>query len=112
MKRALIVEDSWVILHALELSLTECGIVVVATAGTVAEGLAHIALARFDFALVDLNLGGEMALPVVDALLAAAIPLILTTGYTTAMLPARFAAVPLCLKPYDFDMLREMIAAL
>jgi hypothetical protein len=49
--------------------------------------------------LLDLNLQGEMAIPVADALIARGIPFVLTTGYDQAAIPPRLREAPRCDKP-------------
>ena len=58
-----------------------------------------------DGAVVDLNLRGEMAYPVLDALLERGGPIVLATGYSARTLPTRYADVPRCDKPVDVDWL-------
>jgi len=52
-----------------------------------------------DGAILDINLGGEMAFPVADALLARGVPFVFATGYDAQIIPARFIHVKRCEKP-------------
>jgi hypothetical protein len=75
------------------------------TVGPVATVETALALLRstypIDFALVDINLRGVMAVDVADALMTRGTPFAFTTGYTTSIIPERYANVALLLKPYD-----------
>lgn len=57
--------------------------------------------ARLDGAILDVKLNGAVSLPLVDALIARGIPVILVTGYDVATLPARFAGTPRLPKPFS-----------
>ncbi|KAF1016932.1 MAG: hypothetical protein GAK31_00191 [Stenotrophomonas maltophilia] len=64
-----------------------------------------------DVALLDINLGGEQVYPLADRLLAAGVPCLLTSGYDDNV-PARFAQVPRCAKPYRIEALARQLAGL
>jgi CheY-like chemotaxis protein len=55
-----------------------------------------------DAAILDINLGGVMAYPIADALLARNIPFVFTSGYEDDVLRTRYPQVRNCLKPYLF----------
>jgi CheY-like chemotaxis protein len=52
-----------------------------------------------DGAVVDLNLQGEMAYPVADALRERQIPFVFSTGYDQSAIPPRYGDTPRCEKP-------------
>jgi CheY-like chemotaxis protein len=79
--RILVIEDMWVVAQSYVGLLEELGVVVAGTASTVAEAISLIESASVDAALVDMNLQGEMAYGVVDALNARGIPVVAVTGY-------------------------------
>ncbi len=54
---------------------------------------------RIDSALLDVNLGTNAIWPVVDALLARGVPLVLATGYDVSAIPQAYAHLPRCEKP-------------
>ena len=54
---------------------------------------------QIDGALLDVNLGNEAIWPVVDALLARHVPLVLATGYDASAIPPAYAGLPRCEKP-------------
>jgi hypothetical protein len=61
--------------------------------------LAALEQTVLDGAILDINLGGEMAFPVADALMARGIPFIFATGYDAQVIPLRFTDVKRCEKP-------------
>lgn len=103
-RRLLLVEDEYLIADELRQALTGAGAEVLGPVPTVAEALALLATAlagegRLDGAVLDLNLGGEMAFPVADALQRHGIPLVFTTGYDRDVIPPAYAHLPCCEKP-------------
>lgn len=54
---------------------------------------------HLDGAVVDLNLQGEMAFPVADALMKRDIPFVFSTGYDQSAIPPRYGDTPRCEKP-------------
>lgn len=100
--RVLLVEDEHIVAAALSRGLRVCGAEVVGPAATVANALALIeATPAIDGALVDINLRGVQAYDVVDALIARRVPIVLTTGYETSVVPNRYRDVPVLQKPFD-----------
>ena len=56
---------------------------------------------RLDGAVLDINLLGEMAYTLADALRARGVPVVFATGYDRGAIPKRYADIPLCEKPVD-----------
>jgi len=54
---------------------------------------------RLDGAVLDINLRGEMAYLIADALRERGVPFVFATGYDHATIPARFAGIVRCEKP-------------
>ena len=109
-RRVLVVEDSFLILAALEMLLEQHGIDIVGPASTVAEALVLAETAAADIALLDVNLHGDMVFPVADLLIQRGIPIIFTTGYTAKeVLPPRFADIPTIQKPYEGTTLMALV---
>ena len=103
-RHVLVVEDDFFIAEDLTLSLEAVGATVLGPVATVPEALDLIAGAeRLDGAVLDINLQGEMAFPVADALKARAISFVFATGYDPSIVPARFAGVLTCEKPFNAD---------
>jgi len=109
-RRAMVAEDSLLILVALEILFEQHGIAIVGQASTVAEAHALAETGNFDIAILDINLHDEMVFPVADLLHQRGIPTLFTTGYALSeMVPARFAHLPIVRKPYDADALMELV---
>jgi CheY-like chemotaxis protein len=98
-KRVLVVEDEYLIAMDMSAYLEAEGAHVVGPASNVNAALEALQRAELDGAILDVNLRGEMAYPVADALAARGIPFVFTTGYDARMMPARFADVKRCEKP-------------
>ena len=111
--RLLLVEDEFVLALGLADSLADLGAVVVGPVATVEDALTLVQrVPEIDGAVLDVNLGHEVAYPVADALLARGIPFLFATANDRACLPERFAQVPLCRKPFRVDAFRDAVAAL
>ena len=100
-RRVLLVEDEYFIAMEMADTFEHAGAEVVGPAASVQQALELLATTeRLDGAVLDMNLGGEMALPVADALNARGIPFVFATGYDRSAIPDRFAQVH-CEKPVD-----------
>ena len=109
-RRALVAEDSLLILLALEMLLELHHVAIVSQASTVTEAMTLAQAGGFDIAILDINLHGEMVFPVADLLLQRGVPVIFTTGYAPGeTLPPRFAGSPCVQKPYDPDALMVLV---
>jgi CheY-like chemotaxis protein len=60
-----------------------------------------------DFTMLDINLRGEMAFPVAEALMASNVPFAFMTGYGKTVIPGNYGCIAVLQKPYD----PEQIAA-
>jgi ActR/RegA family two-component response regulator len=99
-KRVLIVEDDNILAMNLVEELAAEGAKAIGPAGTVDGALKAIKNADMDGAIVDINLGGNAAFPVADALADRHIPFVFATGYLVAgYIPVRHANVPRFEKP-------------
>jgi CheY-like chemotaxis protein len=98
-KRVLVVEDEYLVAMDMSAYLEAAGAHVVGPASNVNAALEVLKRAELDGAILDVNLRGEMAYPVADALAARGIPFVFTTGYGARGVPARFAGVKRCEKP-------------
>lgn len=89
-RRLLLVEDEYFIMSEMLQAFEAAGADIVGPVSGVAEGLDLISKTeRLDGAVLDINLQGEMAYPIADALMARGVPLVFATGYDEASIPAR-----------------------
>lgn len=82
--RILVVEDIWIVAQSYVALLENLGVRVSGPAGTVIEAMSLIEAAQVDAALVDMNLHGEMAVGVVDALASKGVAVVIVTGFDVA----------------------------
>ena len=101
-KRVLIVEDEALVSMLLEDMLTDTGCAVAQCIGSLPQALAYIAESpdAFDFAILDVNLGGEPSFPIAEALAARDKPFAFATGYGPGGLPAAWRDRPTLSKPF------------
>jgi CheY-like chemotaxis protein len=109
-RRILIVEDEYLIAMSLQDALENAGSVVVGPVPSVEKAIKTIELdPHIDAAVVDVNLGGVLAYPVADMLIARKIPFVFTSGYEDNVLRNRYAQVKNCPKPYLFRAMEEAL---
>jgi DNA-binding response OmpR family regulator len=110
--RVLIVEDEALITMMVENELLEAGAKVL-VAATVAEALRLVDMTASDgglsAAVLDINLGGEVVMPVADALASLGVPFLFTSGYGAGCDRGQHAAAPMLDKPFGPH---DLIAAL
>lgn len=109
--RVLVVEDEFFIADDLANALRSQGVEVVGPVSRLREALDVISANEpLDFAIVDVNLDGDAAFAVGDALIARDIAFMFATGYERDFLPARFQSVPYWEKPFDPRALARALA--
>jgi DNA-binding NtrC family response regulator len=97
--KVLLVEDEFMIAADMAELLVDLGCEVV---GPVAKFDAAMKIARradLDGAIVDMNLAGKSAVPVLSMLDSRSVPAIVTTGYGRASVPERLRHIPCLSKP-------------
>jgi DNA-binding response OmpR family regulator len=105
----IIVEDEPSIASLLEQMVHDLGFKVLGIAATVSEGLKLADHPDIDFAIVNLNLHGEMAIPIADRLLERTIPFIFASGYDRDRVPPRHQHVFVLEKPFTFASLKAAL---
>jgi len=99
-RRVLVAEDEYMIAEEIALVLGDAGADVLGPVPSVGDAVRLIAAENpIDCALLDVNLGKEAIWPVVDALLARGVPLVLATGYDASAIPPTYLHLPRCEKP-------------
>lgn len=109
----LLVEDEAVIAMLTEAMLAELGCHQIRVAGSVARALVLIDEALPDLAVLDVNLRGELVLPVAQRLADAGVPFAFVTGYGRSELLSGWQRYPIVEKPFDMlDLENALKAAL
>ena len=100
--RILVVEDSFLLVMAIENMIDDLGWVTIGPATCKSEALALAGSEVFDAALLDVNLDGEMSWDVAAVLKARGIPFVFGTGYdASSVLPDDLAGSVVLTKPYQ-----------
>jgi DNA-binding NarL/FixJ family response regulator len=108
--RVLVAEDEFLVSMLLEEMLDDLGCEVVGPYATLSEALEGVRAAQFDVAVIDLNLAGEKADPVIAELAARDVPLAIASGGYDAQTGHRPTA--LLNKPYSSAQLEVAVDAL
>jgi CheY-like chemotaxis protein len=112
-KRVLIVEDEALVAMLLEDMLDDAGHQVAFCASSIPQGRDYITREAdsFDFAILDVNLGGQPIFPVAEALAGKQKRFAFATGYGPAGLPEGWRNRPTLSKPFGAqDVLRVLEA--
>jgi ActR/RegA family two-component response regulator len=105
----LIVEDNYLLASTLVDVLAELGYTPVDCEGSFRGAMAAAETAMYELAVVELQLKGESAFPILDKLILRGIPYILATCDARADVPAIYSSTPFIRKPYDVEQLRKAI---
>lgn len=81
LKRALVVEDEVMVAMYVEDLLTELGFEVAGFATGLEQALPLAREGVFDFAVLDINLAGQLSFPIADVLRERGIPFLFASGY-------------------------------
>jgi CheY-like chemotaxis protein len=98
--RVLVIEDEAMIAMLIEDMLAELGCAMLGPAADTARAFAMIEEAKFDAAILDVNLGGERTMPVAAILKSKGIPFVFATGYGASGIDAEFDDRPVLTKPF------------
>jgi CheY-like chemotaxis protein len=110
--RILILDDEPMISSILQDWLAELRCETVGPAQSVQAALGLVESTSVDAGILDVTLRGEDCYPVAEALRSRSIPFVLTTGYGSGGVLARFRDRPILSKPFNFEALRGAIATL
>jgi PAS domain S-box-containing protein len=111
-RRILVIEDEPLVAMDLESTLAAAGCKVVGPAGTLEQAKALVADARYDAALVDVNLAGEPVDELAAALTQKNCPFAFVTGHGREGLPRGFQEAPVLGKPFSQDQLLAAVGLL
>jgi ActR/RegA family two-component response regulator len=98
-KRILIVEDEYYLAEDCAQEIVRHGMQVVGPIGKVESALQTLAQDGPDCAIIDLNLQGELAFKVVQAVRDRGVPFIVYTGYSKLAFPVQVAGIVTVEKP-------------
>lgn len=109
-RRVLIVEDEMFVAILLEDMLSELGYEIAGMASRVATALPLIGSLDFDFAILDVNLAGEMSFPIADAIAERGLPYLFASGYGRQGIIPAHSHRPVLSKPFSSGDLQSAIA--
>jgi CheY-like chemotaxis protein len=111
-RRILIVEDDPPVAMSLRNVLKIIGAEVVGPVHSIERAIGAIeSEPDIDAAIVDADLGGVMAYPVADRLIARNIPFVFASGYGVHALRARYPQIASFHKPYVFEILEKALSS-
>ncbi len=90
--------------------LLELGFEIGASASSVNRAIEVMKRQTFDFAVVDVNLGGEPSFPLARMLSERGVAFVFSTGYGAQAIPPEFSATPMVSKPFTLEQLAKTIA--
>ncbi|WBH16233.1 response regulator [Sphingomonas radiodurans] len=99
--RVLVAEDEYMLASDLADALEQAGAHVIGPAPTVEDALSLLEDKPIDFAVLDVNLSGDLVYPLADALVGRGISFMFATGYDANAIPSRYDGVPRLEKPVD-----------
>src|SRR3981189_1008353 len=104
-----LVEDEVMIRMMVADMLEELGYRIAAEAGEITEAIKLAQAAEFDFAILDVNVNGQVLSAVVSLIKARNRPFIFATGYGSSGLPEEYRDRPALQKPFQLETLARMI---
>ena len=110
--RVLVVEDEAMIAMLIEDMLIDFGCAILGPAADTTQALAIIEEARFDVAILDVNLSGERTVSIAETLRSKGIPFVFATGYGISGIHDEFKGQPILTKPFKDAELRAALRSL
>lgn len=108
--KVLVVEDEAAVAMLIEDMLEDVGCEIVASIASLGQAMRIAPVVAADLAMLDVNIAGELVFPVAHRLQEREIPILFSTGYGTAALPAKFGACQVLAKPFSQAELLAKIA--
>lgn len=109
-RQVLLVEDEALIGMMMVDILSELGFSVIGPITNVPEATAAAKDGDFEYAVLDINLKGELVYPVADLLIEVGVPFVFVTGYSAERIDKRYSAVPTLQKPLQKKDLQSAFA--
>jgi CheY-like chemotaxis protein len=110
--RVLVVEDEMMVSMLIEDYLADLGCEVAGPAATLEEAMSMAEQAKFDAAVLDLNLAGDRTFPVADKLVEMGVPFAFATGYGQGGLRDQDQHRPVLQKPFVYEDLQAVVEQL
>ena len=107
----LLVEDETLIRMMIAEMIEELGHSVAGEASNIADAVRLANTATFEFAILDINLGGSKIDPVAEIISGRGVPFIFSSGYGLAGVPKSFSDRTVLQKPFLIERLSEAIEA-
>jgi DNA-binding response OmpR family regulator len=89
--------------------LAELGCEVAASVPTLTKALMASSAQSFDFAVLDVNLDGQLVFPVAEVLRGRQVPFVFSTGYGRVGLPETFRECEVLSKPFTIEQLKQKV---
>lgn len=110
--RVLLLEDEFLIALDAEQILQELGAREVETTSTLSEAEERALVGRYDVALLDVNVNGQMSFRLAESLRSRGVPVVFATGYELKERSLPDIDPALCVsKPYTSERLRQALRA-
>jgi CheY-like chemotaxis protein len=109
--KVLIIEDESIVAMMIEDLIVDMGHEVVGTAGRLEQAQKLATELALDFAIVDVNLNGQLTYPVAETLKARGVPFVFATGYGAQGLKDEWKQSPVLQKPFQPEDLARAINA-
>ncbi|MGF7056086.1 CheY-like chemotaxis protein [Bosea sp. OAE752] len=110
--RVLVVEDEGSVALLIESMLEDLGCEVAVSVASLTKALKAAQTETLDFAVLDVNLGGELVFPVAEVLRGRQLPFIFSTGYGRVGVPETFKDYEVLNKPYTIEDLRATLLSM
>jgi CheY-like chemotaxis protein len=105
----LLVEDETMIRMLVADMLSDLGYVIAAEAGDIEQAIKLAQSAKFDLAILDVNVNGKIISPVAEAVALRNLPFVFATGYGAEGLPEKYRSYPALQKPFKMETLQQAI---
>jgi DNA-binding response OmpR family regulator len=112
LRRVFVVEDEVMIAMHIEDLLTELGHEVTEMATSLNQALPIARGTTFDFAVLDVNLDGQLSFPIADLLKARSVPFLFASGYGSKGVTAEYRGAVRLQKPFSKADLAQAIGRL
>jgi CheY-like chemotaxis protein len=107
--RVLVVEDEGPVALLIEDLLEDLGFELAGSVAGLEQAFQILGSSPFDFAVLDVNLGGVKSFDFARALIRKGTPFIFSTGYGNSSLPADLCTQPVLTKPFSSEQLRRAV---